>query len=368
MALGRDERCSSSAAAVASTRSCAPSPARRGSPSCSAPPATPASPPTPGCSTSPPTTSTGSSGRASSARRRAGRRRPRGAARRRARRRARASAAAPRSARPPPARAWRAPRRSPRRRWSRPACRPPRWRVGRRRRRTGSRRSRRCRRAGVVIKADGLAAGKGVVTVADEAQGAEALRESFVEQRFGSEARRGRGAPRRARSSRCWRCATACARCRWRRPATTSASATATRARTPAAWAPTRRCPTSTRGDVEEIVRPRPSADRRLMRSRGTPFHGVLYAGLMLTAAGPRVIEFNIRFGDPETQAMLPRLRSDLLELLCARGAAGGLAGPSSSGRRTGRSPSCSRAPAIPSAPRAAIRSAAWSAWRPASR
>ena len=55
-----------------------------------------------------------------------------------------------------------------------------------------------------------------------------------------------------------------------------------------------------------------------LMRSRGTPFHGVLYGGLMLTAEGPRVIEFNVRFGDPETQALLPRLRSDLL-----RGAAG---------------------------------------------
>ena len=52
------------------------------------------------------------------------------------------------------------------------------------------------------------------------------------------------------------------------------------------------------------------------MRERGTPFHGVLYAGLMLTADGPRVLEFNVRFGDPETQAVLPRLESDLLELL----------------------------------------------------
>ncbi len=60
---------------------------------------------------------------------------------------------------------------------------------------------------------------------------------------------------------------------------------------------------------------------------RGTPFHGVLYAGLMLTADGPKVIEFNVRFGDPETQAVLPRLRSDLLELLQRSVEPGGLAG-----------------------------------------
>src|SRR3954447_6418117 len=52
------------------------------------------------------------------------------------------------------------------------------------------------------------------------------------------------------------------------------------------------------------------------LRRRGTPFHGVLYAGLMMTASGPKVLEFNARFGDPETQAILPRLRSDVLELL----------------------------------------------------
>ena len=52
------------------------------------------------------------------------------------------------------------------------------------------------------------------------------------------------------------------------------------------------------------------------LRRRGTPFHGVLYAGLMMTAAGPKVLEYNARFGDPETQAVLPRLRSDLLDVL----------------------------------------------------
>jgi phosphoribosylamine---glycine ligase len=53
----------------------------------------------------------------------------------------------------------------------------------------------------------------------------------------------------------------------------------------------------------------------------------VLYAGLMLTPDGPRVLEFNARFGDPETQAVLPRLRSDLLELLLAATHPGGLEG-----------------------------------------
>jgi len=63
------------------------------------------------------------------------------------------------------------------------------------------------------------------------------------------------------------------------------------------------------------------------MRRRGTPYHGVLYAGLMMSAAGPKVLEYNCRFGDPETQAILPRLRSDLLDLLERASRPGGLEG-----------------------------------------
>ena len=63
------------------------------------------------------------------------------------------------------------------------------------------------------------------------------------------------------------------------------------------------------------------------LRRRGTPYHGVLYAGLMITPQGPKVLEFNCRFGDPETQAVLPRLRSDLVDLCRAAREPGGLAG-----------------------------------------
>ncbi len=58
------------------------------------------------------------------------------------------------------------------------------------------------------------------------------------------------------------------------------------------------------------------------LRREGIDYRGVLYAGLMLTRDGPKVLEFNCRFGDPETQVVLPRLQSDLLELLlgCAQG------------------------------------------------
>jgi phosphoribosylamine---glycine ligase len=63
------------------------------------------------------------------------------------------------------------------------------------------------------------------------------------------------------------------------------------------------------------------------LRRRGTPFHGVLYAGLMMTPGGPKVLEYNARFGDPETQAVLPRLSSDVLDLLEGSSRPGGLEG-----------------------------------------
>ncbi|WP_375458749.1 phosphoribosylamine--glycine ligase [uncultured Enterovirga sp.] len=60
----------------------------------------------------------------------------------------------------------------------------------------------------------------------------------------------------------------------------------------------------------------RPTLDG--MRQRGTPFVGILYAGLMVTADGPKLIEYNVRFGDPEAQVLLPRLRTDIVAAMLA--------------------------------------------------
>ena len=127
-----------------------------------------------------------------------------------------------------------------------------------------------------------------------------------------------RGMPRPARKSRCSPCAMARRRYCSARRRTTSAWATAIPARTPAAWAPMRRRPNSrrrwNRRRCERIVQPALAE----MARRGTPFRGMLFAGLMLTEEGAKLIEFNVRFGDPECQVLLLRLQSDLLPALQA--------------------------------------------------
>src|SRR5215217_1291860 len=65
---------------------------------------------------------------------------------------------------------------------------------------------------------------------------------------------------------------------------------------------------------MREIVEPTLAT----LRARGAPYVGVLYAGLMLTAEGPKLIEYNVRFGDPEAQVLLPRLRTDLVAAMLA--------------------------------------------------
>ena len=68
------------------------------------------------------------------------------------------------------------------------------------------------------------------------------------------------------------------------------------------------------RRSVEEILRP----TARALAARGIRYKGILYAGIILTADGPKVLEYNVRFGDPETQAVIPRLESDIVEVMLA--------------------------------------------------
>jgi phosphoribosylamine---glycine ligase len=72
--------------------------------------------------------------------------------------------------------------------------------------------------------------------------------------------------------------------------------------------------PTAEREVIERIIKPTVAA----MATRGTPYHGVLYAGLMIGKDGPKLIEYNCRFGDPECQVLMLRLKSDLLPALIA--------------------------------------------------
>jgi phosphoribosylamine--glycine ligase len=65
---------------------------------------------------------------------------------------------------------------------------------------------------------------------------------------------------------------------------------------------------------LNEIVRP----TARALAKAGTPYRGVLYTGLMITKEGPKLIEYNVRFGDPECQVLMPRLKDDLLTLMLA--------------------------------------------------
>ena len=178
----------------------------------------------------------------------------------------------------------------------------------------------------VVLKFDGLAAGKGVVIAADEAQAREALEAFLVEERFGA----GRVVVEEALEGEELSLMALCDG----ETAVPMAPAQdykrifdGDRGPNTGGMGSYSPVPGIDRARVEEYVRTihQPVVDE--MRHRGTPFHGCLYAGLMLTADGPRVLEFNVRFGDPETQAVLPRLRSDLLDLLQRSMVPGGLAG-----------------------------------------
>jgi phosphoribosylamine--glycine ligase len=177
-----------------------------------------------------------------------------------------------------------------------------------------------------VIKADGLAAGKGVVIAADEAEARQALEAFLIQRRFDTtqvvveEYLEGEECSLFALCDGVRAIPLASAQDYKRIAEGDQGPNTGGMG----AYSP---MPAIDAAAAEAIVA---QVHQRLvdeMARRGTPFHGLLYAGLMLGPAGPKVIEFNVRFGDPETQAILPRLTSDLLGLLVAATEPGGLAG-----------------------------------------
>ena len=171
----------------------------------------------------------------------------------------------------------------------------------------------------VAVKADGLAAGKGVTIAATAEEARAALAESLEEGVFGAAGQRcvveeglvGREVSLLALTDG-WRCA--------RFPAARDYKPIGEGNTGPntggmGSFSPVPDVPESLARDLVEVVH-RPVVAR--MAEIGSPFSGILYAGLMLTADGPKVLEFNVRFGDPETQAILPRVDEDLFELLLA--------------------------------------------------
>jgi phosphoribosylamine---glycine ligase len=177
-----------------------------------------------------------------------------------------------------------------------------------------------------VIKADGLAAGKGVIIAEDEAQARAGLAELLTEHRFGTERVL-------IEEHLVGHELSLLALCDGRTALPLASAQDYKRIfdgdRGPntggmGSYSPVPAVEAARAGELCQAVH-QPVLDE--LARRGIAFHGVLYAGLMLTAEGPKVLEFNVRFGDPETQAILPRLRSDLLELLEAATVPGGLTG-----------------------------------------
>jgi phosphoribosylamine--glycine ligase len=178
----------------------------------------------------------------------------------------------------------------------------------------------------VVVKADGLAAGKGVIIAADGGEARTALEALLVERRFGTErvvVEEHLEGPELSLLALCdGERALPMAPARDykrifdgdRGPNTGGMGSFSPVEEIDPALAE-EICAAVHQPVVEELAR------------RGTPFHGVLYAGLMLTSDGPKTLEFNVRFGDPETQAVLPRLRTDLVDALGRATRPGGLAG-----------------------------------------
>ena len=177
-----------------------------------------------------------------------------------------------------------------------------------------------------VIKADGLAAGKGVIIAADEAQARQALTELLVEHRFGTSkvvVEEHLTGPEVSLFAVCdgVRALPLASAQDYKRIFDGDAGPNTGGM---GSYSPVPAIDDSQAKELSARVH-QPVLDE--LRRRGIEFRGVLFAGLMLTPDGPRVLEFNVRFGDPETQSILPRLKTDLLELLTAASTTGGLDG-----------------------------------------
>src|SRR5437764_1968159 len=156
-----------------------------------------------------------------------------------------------------------------------------------------------------VIKADGLAAGKGVVIAADEQAARRALDQLLVEHRFGTErvvVEEHLSGPELSLLALCdGERALPLASARDYKRIGDNDQGPNTGGM--GSYSPVPEVDSEGALEICGAVH-QPVLEE--MRRRGTPFHGVLYAGCVLTTAGPKVLEFNVRFGDPETQAILP--------------------------------------------------------------
>jgi phosphoribosylamine--glycine ligase len=181
----------------------------------------------------------------------------------------------------------------------------------------------RSRNAPLVIKADGLAAGKGVVVARDCQEALDALRAMMIEKVFGLA-----GETVVIEETLIGEEATFLAFCQGDTviplpsaqdhkaacDGDTGPNTGGMGAYSPAPILPESRYPEI----IGTVVRP----VMRALEARGCPYSGILYVGLMITPDGPKVLEFNVRFGDPECQPLLARLEGDLLEVMlaCAKG------------------------------------------------
>ncbi len=180
----------------------------------------------------------------------------------------------------------------------------------------------------IVIKASGLAAGKGVILPESRAEAQAALQDLMVRQRFGRAGSQVVIEERLAGEEVSLLAFTDGVSLGIMPPAQDH-KRLLEGDRGPntggmGAYAPAPVCPPALQGEIARTIL-QPTVDG--LRGEGMPFVGVLYAGVILTRAGPRVLEFNARFGDPETQAILPLLETDLLDVFaaCTRGQLAGL-------------------------------------------